>query len=79
MKACIRSTLVFMTILLLNGCADLEENSRISKQNDYSPEGLQNLEVLSLNDQRLASALQSLDEQLSKKATMNQLPFEKVR
>jgi hypothetical protein len=37
MKAYIRSTLVFMAILLLNGCADLEENSRTSKQNDYSP------------------------------------------
>lgn len=51
-----------MTILLFSGCADLEENSSFPEQYDNSPEGLENLEVLSLDDQRLAGALQSLDE-----------------
>lgn len=66
MKSYIKSTIIFTTILFLSGCTH-EEDSKPSEKHDFLPEGLESLEFLSLNDQRLATAVKSLDEQFNNK------------
>jgi hypothetical protein len=73
MRAYIKLASVLTTILLFNGCTQLEEDSKLSEEQDYLPEGLTHSEVLPLNDQRLATAIESLDGQLNK--GMNQKLF----
>lgn len=66
MRICITLTFVLTTILFFNGCTHLEEDSKFSEKQNNLPEGLESLEILSLNDQRLTMAMKSLDERLNK-------------